>query len=202
MEYEILRDVLIIVVSVIAVVSAVIGGIIFFLLRSSLTRDVATEVNKRVDIECRKLRAISDIQLGVTYWIQNSYDRAIEVTQRALEDAEDILDETKVIFAKSNLGYYYAEKHKQEPIWHIKEEAMKLVKLGYEKYSPVIDDRFQQPDWIDNYVFVKAVFVQTSKERDDVVQFIDSLLPRKDLKSIKSCLGDSKKYVSELRLTS
>ena len=201
MQYEILRDVLIIVVSAIAVLSALIGGLLFFLLRSVLMQDITTKVNKRVDKECRKLRAISDVQLGVTYWMQKSYDRAIEVTKRALEDAEDILDEAKVIFAKSNLGFYYAEKHKQEPTWHRKEEAIELTKIGFEKYSPSVS-RFQQPDWIDNYVFVKVAFVQTSKERKDVVQLIDNLLLRGDLETIHVYLEDSKTYVSGLRLTS
>ncbi len=201
MQYEILRDVLIIVVSAIAVLSALIGGLVFFLLRSVLMKDITTQVNKRVDKECRKLRAISDVQLGVTYWTQKSYARAIDVTKRALEDAEDILDEAKVIFAKSNLGFYYAEKHKQEPTWHRKEEAIELTKIGFEKYSPSVS-RFQQPDWIDNYVFVKAAFVQTSKEREDVVQLIDNLLPRGDLETIHVYLEDSKTYASGLRLTS
>lgn len=201
MQYEILRDVLIIVVSVIAVLAALIGGLIFFLLRTALIRDVVTEVGKQVDKECRKLRAVSDVQLGVTYWIQKSYDRAIGVTKRALDDAEDILDESKVIFAKSNLGFYYAEKHKKEPIWHRKEEAIELTKIGFEKYSSSVSG-FQQPDWIDNYVFVIAIFVETSREREEVVKLINNLMARHDLASIHHYLEESKTYVSGLRLTS
>jgi len=201
MQYEILRDVLIIVVSVTAMLGALIGGLVFFLLRAALIKDITAEVSKQVDKECCKLRAISDVQLGVTYWIQKSYDRAIEVTKRALEDAEDVLDESKVIFAKSNLGFYYAEKHKQEPTWRRKEEAIELTKIGFEKYSPSVSG-FQQPDWIDNHVFVKATFVQTSREREEVVQLIDNLLSRGDLETIHVYLEESKTYVSRLRLTS
>ena len=201
MQYEILRDVLIIGVSAVAVFSALISALVFFILRAVLMKDITTEVNKRVDTECRKLRATADVQLGVTYWIQKSYDRAIDVTKRALEDAEDILDEAKVIFAKSNLGFYYAEKHKQEPTWHMKEKAMELTKIGFEKYSSSVS-KFQQPDWIDNYVFVKAAFVQTIKERQDVIQLVNDLLLRGDLETIHCYLEQSKAYVSGLRLTS
>lgn len=201
MQYEILRDVLIIVVSVTAVLGALIGGLVFFLLRTALLKDITTEVDKRVDKECCKLRAISDVQLGVTYWMQKSYDRAIGVTKRALDDAEDILDESKVIFAKSNLGFYYGEKHQKETIWHRKEEAIELTKIGFEKYSSSVSE-FQQPDWIDNYVFVMARFVETNREREEVVQLIDNLMTRHDLESICDYLEESKIYVSGLRLTS
>jgi len=121
MQYEILRDVLIIVMSAAAVLAALIGGLLFFLLRTVLTKDITTEVDKHVDKECRKLRGKSDMQAGVTYWIQKMYDHAIDVTQRALTEAGDVLDESQVIFAKSNLGFYYSEKHKQQPSLHLKE---------------------------------------------------------------------------------
>lgn len=201
MQYEILRDVLIIAVTLTAILGALIGGLVFFLLRTVLMKNITTEVSKQVDKECCKLRAISDVQIGVTYWMQKLYDRAIEVTKRALEDAEDVLDESKVIFAKSNLGFYYAEKHKQKPIWRRKEEAIELTKIGFEKYSPSVSE-FQQPDWIDNYVFVKATFVQTSREREEVVQLIDNLMSRGDLETVHVYLEESKTYVLGLKLTS
>ncbi len=201
MQYEILRDVLVIVTSVTAILGALIGGLVFFLLRVALMKDITAEVSKYVNKECCKLRAILDVQLGVTYWMQKSYDKAIEVTKRALVDAEDILAESKVIFAKSNLGYYYAEKHKQESAPHRKEEAIELTKVGFEKYSPSVSE-FQQPDWIDNYVFVKAAFVQTNREREEVIQLIDNMISRGDLETIHIYLEESKTYVSGLRLTS
>ncbi len=200
MQYEILRDVLIIVISVTAVLGAVIGGLIFFLLRTVLIKDVTTEVNKQVDKACRKLRGQSKSQAGVTYWLQRSYDNAIEVTKQALTEAGDVFDESELIFAKSNLGYYYAEKHKRQPLWGLKEEAIDLAQIGFERYSPSLLG-FQKPDWIDNFVFVKAVFVQTNKEREEVVQLIDELLSRNDLAKIRDYLEESKQYVLTKDLT-
>lgn len=201
MQYQILRDVLIIVVTITAVLGALIGGLVFFLLRTVLMKSITTEVDARVDKECRKLRAGADMQLGVTHWMQKSYDSAIDVTKRALAQAEDVLEETQVIFAKSNVGFYYAEKHKQQPLWQRKEEAIDLTRIGFEKYSASIPE-FQKPDWIDNYVFVKAAFARASSEREEVIQLIDELLLRGDLETIHTYLKDSKKYVSGLRLTS
>lgn len=201
MQYDILRDVLIILGSVMAVFAAIIGGLIFFVLRAALMRDVTTTVSKQVDEECRKLRATADVQLGVIYWIQGAYDKAIDVTKRALNNAGDILDEEKIIFAKSNLGYYFGEKHKKEPLWCKKEEAIELTRIGSDRYSPHIP-KFQHPDWVDNYMFVKATFVQTIKERDEVVQLIEQLKLRGDLQPIKAYLEGYRRYVSELRLES
>lgn len=194
MQYDILRDVLIIVVSIIAVLAALIGGLVFFILRAALTKDITTKVIKQVDRECRKLRGQSKTQAGITYWMQHLYDNAIEVTKQALAETGDVLTEPELIFAKSNLGYYYAEKHKQQPSWDLKEEAIDLTKIGFERYSPSIQG-FQKPDWIDNFVFVKAVFTQTSKEREEVVQLINELLLRGDLATIHAYLEESKQYV-------
>ena len=201
MQYAILRDVLIIVISAGAVLAALIGGLMFFILRTALLKDITAEVTKHVDRECRKLRGQSDMQVGVTYWIAAMYDHAIDVTNRALREAEDVLDESQIIFAKSNLGYYYAEKHKKKPSWHLKEEAIALTKIGFERYSPTNPD-FKKPDWIDNYVFAKATFVQTKSEREEVTKLIDDLLSRADLEVIHAFLKESKQYVSALILES
>lgn len=197
MQYDILRDVLIIVVSVIAVLGAIIGGIVFFLLRESLTKDIKADVKKDVDRECRKLRGQSWTQAGVTYWMQHRYDKAIKVTKQAITEAGDVLDESELVFAKSNLGYYYGEKHKQQPQPDLKEEATDLTKIGFERYSPSIN-AFQEPDWIDNFVFVKAVFAQTNEERKEVLQLIDSLSLRGDLVRIYADLKETKQYLLTL----
>jgi len=202
MRYEILRDVLIIVVTAAAVLSALIGGLVFFVLRSILIKDVSSEVNQKVDSECRKLNGLSDIQLGVTYWIQKSYDNAIKVTERAIFQAQDVLSEDRLIFAKSNLGFYYAEKHKyalkqkQKPFWHWKQKAIELTKVGFDRYSASTPD-LQAPDWIDNYVFVRVVFAQTDSEKAEIIQLIDELLPRGDLEAVRRYLEQSKEYISK-----
>ncbi len=194
MQYEIFRDVLVIVISVTGVLGVLIGGLIFFLLRIALMKDISTAVNKQLDEECRRLRAQSDVQLGVVHWIQGSYDNAIDVTKRALAKGGDVLDETDTIFAKSNLGFYYAEKHRKQPSWGLKEIAIDLTKIGYEKYSLSLPE-LRKPDWIDNYVFVKATFARTDDEKEEVAQLIDKLLLRGDLEAIYTYLKESRQYV-------
>jgi len=201
MQYEIFRDVLVIVISVTAVLGAIIGGMIFFLLRTALIKDITTEVNKHLDKACRKLSGQTDVQAGVTYWLRGMYDYAISNTERALSDAGDVLDEKQIIFAKSNLGYYYAEKHKRQSTWHLKESAIALTKIGFEKYSPTITD-FKQPDWIDNYAFARAIFAQTASEGEEIIELIDSLLLRTDLTTIHAYLEESKQYILGSELTS
>jgi len=201
MQYEILRDVLIIVVSVVAVLSALIGGLVFFLLRAALIKDITTEVIKQVDRECRKIRGQSDIQAGVTYWTQGMYNHAIDFTNRALAEAGDVLDEDRIIFGKSNLAYYYAEIHRKQPSWNLREEAIELAQIGYEKYSPTIS-KYKKPDWIDNYAFVRATFIKDSDERDEITQLIDRLLLRGDLEAIHLYLQEYKQHIQNLEFTS
>ncbi len=201
MEYEILRDLLVIVISVTAVLGALIGGLLFFLLRAALIRDITVGVNEQIDKACRKLTGQSDVQVGVTYWIRGMYDYAITNTERAISEAEDVMDEKQVTFAKSNLGYYYTEKHKIQTAWHLKEPAIALTKIGFEKYSPT-DAVFKQPDWIDNYVFARATFAQTISEKEETINLIDGLLLRTDLEAIHGYLKESKEYLLALEITS
>ena len=200
MQYEILRDVLIISISVIAVLGALIGGLLFFILRAALMRDITDEVNKRLDTECRRLRGQTDIQAGVTYWTQGMYKHAIDFTKRALADAEDVLDEDRVIMGKSNLAYYYAETHRKQPSWNLKEEAIELAQIGYENYS-LTNPKYKKPDWIDNYAFVKATFIKNSKERDEVNELLDILLSRGDLEEMHAYLKGYKEDIRKLEFT-
>lgn len=201
MQYEIFRDLLMVLITAGAGLAALLGGLVFFVLRAILVKDISAEVDRRVDKELRKLRGQSDLQTGVTYWIQRMYDRAIDVTRRAITEAGDVLDESQRIFAKSNLGFYYAEKHRQQPSWQLKSEAIELTRTGYEKYS-ASDLAFAQPDWISNYLFVRSAFIQSIQERDEVIQVIDGLLKREDLKPVHGYLQESKEYALALQLTS
>ncbi|MFC2006178.1 hypothetical protein ACFLVG_04410 [Chloroflexota bacterium] len=197
MEYTIFRDVLIILVSIAAVLSALVGGLLFFLLRSALMKDITSEVNKRLDDECRKLRGQTDIQAGVTYWTQKMYDHAIDFTKRALEDAGDVLDDDRIIFGQSNLAYYYAEKHRQQPSWDLREEAIELAKIGYEKYSSTVS-KYKKPDWMDNYAFVRTSFIKDDEEKEEVTRLINELLSRGDLKTVHNYLKEYKQGIQSL----
>ena len=198
--YDILRDTVLIVLTAIAVITAIVGAALFFALRASLAPDIVRRANERVDTECRRLLALVDVRSGITYWIAHMYDHAIHVTQRALRDASDILPEQEVISAKSNLGFYYAEKHRQKALWHFKKEAIALTELGYAKYNPTIAD-FNKPDWVDNYVFTRATFTKTRDEQREVIALIDNLLTRDDLESVRQFLQESKQYASGVQPT-
>jgi len=191
MRYEIFRDLLVVMVGAGALIGALAGGLLYLVLRGTLVRDVSASVTKRVDKQCRQLAGQTDIQAGVTYWAQGMYDHAIDRTQRALYAAGDVLDEIQVTFAKSNLAFYYADQHKADTAWHLKDEALKLAKIGYDKYSPSID-AFKKADWVDNYMYVRAVFLRSMKERDTLLVEIEELLSRRDLQSIHGYLQGSK----------
>ena len=203
MQYEIFRDLLIIVVAATAVFCAVIGALVFFTLRALLIRDITAEALKQVDKQCRKIRATALLQLGVVYWMipmHNTLDKAIEVTERALDEFEDIMEEDELVFAKSNLGFYYAEKHsKGTPLWDRKAEAIALTRVGFEKYSPTAS-KFRKPDWVDNYVFAKAMFIQTNSEKDEVIKLANEMLGRADLQSVHVYLEESRSHASGLTL--
>jgi len=199
-DYEILRDTVLIVLGFLAVVAAILGVSLYLSLRAALESNITQKATKRIDDECRRLRAQVDIQAGVIEWHAKAYDRAIEYTQRALVEAETLLSERQVTYAKSNLGFYYAEKHKVTPAWHLKEESIALTKIGFDKYSPTTAD-FNRPDWVDNYIFACATFVRTTEEKDEVLALIDSLLAHEDLQSIKQYLEESKAYVLGLTIS-
>lgn len=201
MQYDIFRDLITIVIGVTAVLGAIIGGLLFFVLRAALIKDIMGEVNKQIDKTCRKLAGQTDSQAGITYWVAKMYDQAINVTKRALTDAEDVLDKSQVIFAKSNLGFYYAEKHRVQQSFELKEEAIALTKIGFEEYSST-KVALRQPDWIDNYVFTKVTFVETKSERIEIIELINKLLLRADLARIHNYLEDSKKFVQGQKITS
>lgn len=199
-HYDILRDTVLIVLGFLAVVAAILGVSLYLSLRTALESKITQKATKHIDDECRRLRAQVDIQAGVIEWHARAYDRAIEYTQRALTKAEILLSERQVTYAKSNLGFYYAEKHKVTPVWHLKEESIALTKIGFDKYSPTAAD-FNRPDWVDNYIFARTTFVRTTKEKAEVLALIDSLLAREDLQSIKQYLEESKAYVLGLTIS-
>ena len=191
MQYEIFRDLLVVIGAVGAVIAAIVGGLGFFALRALLMRDISAVIKKRVDDQCRKIAGQTDIQAGVTYWTQQMYNHAIEVTDRAITQCGDVLDEPQMLYAKSNLAFYYAESHKKQPSWHLKHEAIAHAKLAFERYSPSIAT-LRKPDWIDNYLFVRVAFLESSQEREEVLKLIDDMLKRSDLQSVHDYLRQSR----------
>lgn len=195
--YDLLRDITLIELAVIALLAGIIGVVLFYLLKDTLTRDITSKMIKLTDTSCNRLQARMNIHDGVIHWIGGMYERAFKLTQIGLELGEHLLDEPEIIMAKSNCGYYLAEDHKKDVLPHLKDKAIKFAQPGYEKYD-YLKDKYNRTDWIDNYVFVRVCFCQTKQEQKDLVDLIDKLTKRTDLKDIWGFLNDSKSYLMSL----
>ena len=187
--YDIFRDLL----SIFLALLVGTGTLLYLVIR----REVTEKVREDITTEFSKMQGRLHLDMGVMYYYQQNYEKAIQSTKYALT-FEKNLEELDKIYAKSNLAFYYAARHKgfyeppevpprAYPQWENKGEAIKLAKLGYDKYDPLVG-KFNIPDWVDNYAFVRAVFAQTSQEKQEVRDFINNLLRRRDLQIIRSYL--------------
>jgi hypothetical protein len=191
-----LRDTILIVIAIIGAASAIIGVSLYFALRRTLESTIIKSAERRISRECRKIRAQSDIQAGVIDWLGGRLLHAIKKTKRGLKDGGDVLEEENIIWGKSNLGYYYAESHKQKPSWHLKKESIDLTKVGYDRYNPE-ESYYNNPDWIDNYIYVKVAFANTPQEKAELTELINNLLSRTDLQAIHQYLAEYLKELAE-----
>ena len=197
--YELLRDITLIELAVIALLAAIIGVLSFYILKATLTTDITKTIHKLVDKECMKIQARSNIHAGVNHWIGKMYDRAFRLTQMGIEQGSSLLEESEIIMAKSNCGYYLAEQHQISSSIHLKNKAIKYVKEGYEKYDQ-FKVGYHRPDWIDNYIFVKARFCTDRAEKTELLTLIEQLIVRDDLKDIRYDLNESKNYLVGLNI--
>jgi hypothetical protein len=196
-SYDLLRDITLIELAIIALLAAIIGVGLFYLLRDRLTKDITNKMKVLVDESCNRIQARANIHDGVIHWIGGMHERAFKLTQIGLELGAGLLDEPEVIMAKSNCGYYLAEDHQKKSLPHLKRKAIELVLTGYEKYDQ-LKDKYNRTDWIDNYIFVRTRFCETKLEQKEIVELINELSARNDLKDIREFLIDSKNYVVNL----
>jgi hypothetical protein len=194
--YDLLRDVTLIELAVIALLATIIGVLIFYLLREMLTRDITKKVTELVSAECKKITARANIHAGVNHWLGKMYDTALKLTQIAITEGEDLLDEQEIIMAKSNCGYYLAEIHRKKPCQHLRDKAIEYVQIGYDKYDQLVG-KYNRPEWVDNYVFVKACFCESKREQKEILDLIEKLITREDLKEIRDYLKETKTYLEE-----
>lgn len=194
--YDILRDTILIVIGIIAAAAAIIGVSLYFALRRTLESEITKKAEQRISQECRKIRGQSDIQAGVIDWIGKRLNHAINKTNKALREAEDVLEETNIVWAKSNLGFYYAELHRQKPSEYLKDKSIELTKIGYDLYNPQ-EACYNNPDWVDNYLFVRVTFVSDNNEKSELLKEISELMTRDDLQSIKGYLEEYKTELSK-----
>jgi len=183
-KYDIFNDLLIILLSI----GVLVGGILFLLLQKFIN----DEINKKFN----NLEGKNYIELGLLAYHQGNIKKAIKMTERAL-DLENYLDEKDKIWIKNNLAYYNAalyKKHK-ETITVNKEKMLELAKIAHDEYS-FLSKECNEPEWVETYVFVKAVFAENPAEKEICQQLIQKFLKRKDLEDIKENLIDDLKLVS------
>lgn len=165
------------------------GALIYLVIRRVVTEKVQDQIkNEFSRIEGRLL-----IHEGVMYYYHGLYEKAITLTKNTLP-FEKVHKEPDIIFAKNNLAYYYAARHKQEEHWEDKKQALKLAKFAYDKYDP-LRNGCNEPEWVDTYAFVKAVFAKTPEEKREVRKLVGTLLSRRDLQPIREKLRKNLDYL-------
>jgi len=181
-KYDIFRDLLFVLLGILSAV----GVLIFLILRARIRRSVEISIRN----EFSRIKGRLALTQGVLYWYMKDYKLAIKTTQRALMEKLDKRDE---IIAKSNLGYYYAEEHERSVQWENKQRAIKLAKFAYNRYKETFDD----PNWVDNYWFVKARFAKTAEEMNEVKTGIEGEINKPDLCLVKPLLEKTLHYLQE-----
>ena len=149
-KYEVLKDALIIVLTLAAIAIAVLGGAVYVIVRQTLLK----ETEQRINIERIKLRARLATSLGYAVYKMNLLQEAIEFTKEAHDLAND-LDEKerenqRLIGAiRNNLASYFAEAGQD-----------KDLARGYAKYIYNIRHKFpeQSETWEKTYYEVLEAF--------------------------------------------
>jgi hypothetical protein len=192
--YDLLRDITLIELAVIALLAAIMGIVLFYLLRDKLTQDITNKTKVLIDDGCNRMQARANISGGVVHWIGGMYERAFKLTQEGLELGGHLLEEPEIIMAKSNCGYYLAEDHQKKSLPHLKNMALGYVRPGYEKYN-YLSNKYNRTDWIDNYMFVRSRFCETKQEQKELLDLIEQMIKRNDLKDIWGYLNEYKSYL-------
>ena len=159
-KYDILKDTLIVVLSVVAVVMAIVGYGIYLILSERLRADAAMAA--RVESLKGSIRLF--LVSGYTYWehydtasdkMPKHLEMAIELTERALHsynalpesEAKKRENEKECYRIKNNLAYYLAERKNPEDKSRAKEYA-DYIYGGFSKYPE------EKANWLDTYDFV------------------------------------------------
>lgn len=191
--YEIFRDLL----SILLALLAGTGTLLYFVIR----REVTESVREDIKSEFSKMNGKVEINLGLMHFYQGLYEDAIKETKKALTKN---IEEIDMIWAKNNLAYYYAAKHtgyhpskkiKEHPQPENKKEAIKLANFLYEKYDPLVQ-KYNKPAWVETCAFVKARYADTPKEKREARELIHALLPRQDFQSRRDRLKESLDFLS------
>lgn len=163
-NYDVLKDTLTIVLSVSAVVIAILGYLVYLIMSERLRADTA--LTSRV--ESLKVSVRLFLISGYTYWeyydaattkIPKHLVMAIEQTERALQtynllpekDAKKPDMERECYLIKNNLAYYFAERRNKDD----RERAIKYaedIRDGISRFPK------EKENWLDTYSFVKKQY--------------------------------------------
>lgn len=193
-KYTLFVDLLIFII----VLMGTIGVGIFLSIRRLTKEAVEKDMVKRFSNMKGRLditRSVMHYQQALVYKELGKQEEARRDLERAIGRVELALDENlgevDEIWAKSDLGYYYAEAQMTGK----KDKALELTELGYKMHNPR-KPKFNQPHWVDNYVYVKVRFAD-AKQKQELKEWIKDLLSKPDLASVKSYLEDSLKSLDD-----
>lgn len=197
-EFEIFRDVLLVVLGLMAIIG--IGA--YRVLRGEIRRDLASEM-QGVAVEAA---SYTDLVSSHIYYllhelrpgeIKKSY--AVDHARKSLtarpwakEELERRIEHWKVL-AANNLAYFLAWRHRQEPHWDDRGEALKLAGDSYRAYRGT-DERLQypeehkEPELLETYWYVRASFAQTKEDAEEICREVKKLLESPGLKPIHEAL--------------
>ena len=166
--YEVFRDILTLLLAVLAVASAVAITVMYAVLSEALKRGVTLAAKT----EMHKAIVSSYISMGHLYWKEyhdtksdSKLNQAIEITERANDkyarelDEQDRESEWLICWIKNNLAYYYAEKQKLgSATLGDKASAQEFVKYVCDRIEKCPKSRKERNDWVDTYKFVRKQF--------------------------------------------
>ena len=185
-KFDIFNNLLILLLSL----ATVIGGLLFLLLKELMRGHIERRFSA--------LKGSIYITDGLRDYDRENLKRAIEYTEKALKEK---LDEKSEIWAKNNLAYYYAEIYEMEKYKDFsksinKKRVLKFAEFVFNKYNPIIQE-YNEPSWVETYVFVKSKFAKTKSEIDKLKKFIGELLSEPLMKDKKDNLSETLEYLNK-----
>lgn len=189
-KYEVFRDLLVILLAL----AAVTGFAIYYLVLDAVSKKAMEKVKDTIEEEMttvgreldRAIREISRergkslIAIGLDFYADKDYQRAIDRTREALREAG--LDATNILRAKNNLAYYLTCEWQKSGVEQLATEARKLADEVYEKYDPT-NDEYNYAAWVETWVFVHIHTAQTQEEMLQLRDKIKKFFTRPDLKT-------------------
>lgn len=204
-QYELFRDLLVIILALAGLAIAFIGLVVYEL----ISKGLETKVEKKVAGEVNYAISTIFLELSYDYWRAyeiggkfqrdktNELERAIEKSKKALTRAERLDTKQKIFeftlcLAKNNLAYHLAARNRTKDT----EKAISLAKYAYDRAG---DFDFEKTcHWMETYGFV-LIRMGTEEQQIEGRKIIKDVRDRRYLPKI---MRDSieGKYTKELTL--